>query len=142
VKIIAHRGNIDGKEAKKENNPEYVLSAIISDFDVEIDVWAVDNKWFLGHDFPQYRIDKDFFTDRMWLHCKNIQAVEQLQKTNLNWFWHENDLMTQTSKGYIWCYPGTYIKDAITVHLNPPTQAYPKLYGICTDYTLLWRQHV
>ena len=139
--IIAHRGNVNGPASENENRPKYLLSAISAGFDVEVDVWHKDNKWLLGHDSPIYHVGQDFFTNRMWLHCKNIQAAEQLQKTNLNWFWHENDSMTLTSKGHIWCYPENYIKNGITVHLGSPTQQLPKIFGICTDYALLWRQH-
>jgi hypothetical protein len=139
--IIAHRGNISGPEIERENSPEYLLLAIALGFDVEVDVWFSDKKWFLGHDSPAYQVGQNFFDAHMWLHCKNTQAIEQLQKTNLNWFWHESDIMTQTSKGHIWCYPENYIKNGITVHLGAPTQSYPELFGICTDYALLWRNH-
>ncbi len=139
--IISHRGNISGADPSKENRPEYLLTAIALGFDVEVDVWFTSEKWFLGHDLPTYEVSQNFFDPRMWLHCKNIEAVEQLQKTNFNWFWHESDVMTQTSKGHIWCYPENYIQNGITVHLNAPTETYPNLYGVCTDYALLWRKY-
>ena len=36
---ISHRGNIEGKSEKNENNPEYIMKAVDKGFDVEIDVW-------------------------------------------------------------------------------------------------------
>ena len=56
--LISHRGNIDGVKPTKENSPEYILEAISLGYDVEIDVWKVDGKWFLGHDEPEYAIQE------------------------------------------------------------------------------------
>ena len=38
MKLIAHRGNIDGPNPSKENHPEYIESAIVDGYDVEIDL--------------------------------------------------------------------------------------------------------
>jgi len=133
MKIISHRGNLNGINKDTENNPHHILE-ILKKFDVEIDVWFIDNKWYLGHDKPQYEVDYDFFTDRMWLHCKNLDACIKLSDTNLNWFWHENDQMTLTSKGYKWVYPNIYIKNGITVEFGHNKKLPNYIMGICTDY--------
>ena len=56
MKVIAHGGNLNGPNANEENRPSYINNAIKSGYDVEIDVWYVDNKWYLGHDDPRYHI--------------------------------------------------------------------------------------
>ena len=33
----------------------------------------------------------------------------------LNYFWHQEDKVTLTSKGYLWAYPGVICDNAITV---------------------------
>ena len=78
--LISHRGNIEGK-TKWENHPNYIQEAIEEGFDVEIDVWFVDNKLYLGHDLPQYEIDHDFLiNDKLWCHAKNIESLQIMNK--------------------------------------------------------------
>ena len=50
MKLISHRGNINGKHEKFENNPNYIDTAIEQGYDVEIDVWFISETFFLGHD--------------------------------------------------------------------------------------------
>ena len=47
---ISHRGNIDGRIINEENSPEYILTALSRGYEVEIDVWFVDDSFHLGHD--------------------------------------------------------------------------------------------
>ena len=106
MKLIAHRGNITCKNPERENTIEYIKEALTYGVDVEIDVWYVDGEWILGHDEPKDKINFDFLTQpRLWLHCKNIQAMINLYASDANYFWHENDKYTITSKGHIWCFP-------------------------------------
>jgi len=139
IEIISHRGNINGPY-ENENSPEQIEKALKL-FKVEVDVWYINNKWFLGHDKPIYEVGFDFFDKNMFLHCKNFEAVKNLYGTCYNWFWHEDDQMTLTSQGDIWCYPGKYIKNGLTVFKGEPTLAWAQqlpidIKGICTDYPL------
>ena len=138
MKIISHRGNLFGADAQHENSPLYIKEAQKLGFDVEIDVWYHGNKYFLGHDEPVYEIDENFFNDKMWIHCKNLEAVERLNKTHFNWFWHEGDKMTLTSEGHIWCYSGIFVNDGIVVECGKPFQISKNVAGICTDYPIAW----
>ena len=131
--IISHRGNLEGSNAELENNPLHIKK-VIDKFDVEIDVWFVDKKWYLGHDKPQYQVSFDFFNDRMWLHCKNLEACSEMNNTSLNWFWHENDKVTLTSKKYIWAHPDVYVRDGITVEFGFNDKLPEFILGVCTDY--------
>ena len=58
--LIAHRGNLNGK-TNRENQPEYIQEALVQDFDVEIDVWYIEDEFWLGHDIPQYKIEEIFW---------------------------------------------------------------------------------
>lgn len=140
---ISHRGNINGRIEEAENKPEYIEDTIRLGFDVEIDVWFINGEWFLGHDEPQYQIDLEWIdkrSDRLWVHCKNIEAVEYFYENEddckeINWFWHEGDTLTLTSYGYVWAYPGKQpIKKSIAVmpELNKDDVSY--CVGICSDF--------
>lgn len=139
IKIISHRGNLNGIDKQLENKPEQIIKALTL-FDIEIDLWSINNELFLGHDNPEHKINIDFLNDKMWIHCKNLEAIQTMSKTNLNWFWHENDKMTQTSKGYVWCYPGVYLENAITVEFNYNPNLPKNIYGICTDYPMRYKK--
>jgi hypothetical protein len=133
MKIISHRGNLNGKNLSLENKPEHILD-VCKKYDVEIDAWFINDQWFLGHDKPQYEIKYNFFNEKMWIHCKNIDASINLYSSDLNWFWHENDKFVLTSKKNIWCYPGIYIEKGITVELTHNNSLPKFILGICTDY--------
>jgi hypothetical protein len=141
MKIISHRGNLNGPNPDCENNPTYIDQAITEGFDVEIDVWFIDEEFFLGHDRPTYHVDVSWILIRsasLWCHAKNIEAMEKmLLLDNVNCFWHETDKMTLTSIGIPWCYPNTYMDKGITVEYD--YRSIPNVYGICTDYCLKWR---
>lgn len=105
--FISHRGNINGKNDELENNPLYIEDAINSGYDVEIDVWKIDDKLYLGHDEPSYEIHLDWLLEnknKFWVHCKNIECLIYLtsNEIDLNYFCHDQDIATLTSKGYIW----------------------------------------
>ena len=54
-----------------ENNPEYINKAIEKGYDVEIDVRFENKKFFLGHDFNQFEINKEFLLNKkLWCHAK------------------------------------------------------------------------
>lgn len=132
---IAHRGNYQGKVCERENTPAYLLEAKSAGFDCEIDCWFVDGVAFLGHDIPQHQVGCDFLEqDGFWIHAKNLEAVDILSKTDLNWFWHNDDELTITSKGYLWVHSKSkYLaENSISCCFEPRTfRTLP--YGICSD---------
>lgn len=137
--LISHRGNINGKNADKENHPDYIDQALSLGYQVEIDVWLIDGKLFLGHDEPQYNINSDWLFNRiskLWIHCKNISAIEWFNSIErFNYFWHENDTVTLTSKNDIWAYPGKQpIKNSIAVMPEIYDEDISQCLGICSDY--------
>lgn len=141
---IAHRGLYNGPDERKENHPDQIKSAWNKGYHVEIDIRYVDKKLVLGHDQPQYEINKEFLdTTKTWIHCKNLEALYYFSTSTLesyNYFWHENDQYTLTSKQFIWAYPGMPLTDNsimvmpehVDASLNNTKLA--ACYGICSDY--------
>ena len=140
--LISHRGNLNGKQPNNENHPDYILRALIAGYNVEIDVWFVDGKFKLGHDEPTYDFPFELFENhfsKLWLHCKNVEAIIALNEFPnqhiVNYFWHQEDDITLTSKGYIWAYPGKQpIKNSIAVMPELNKDDLTKAIGICSDY--------
>ncbi len=134
--FIAHRGNISGPNQKEENKIDYLLNAINLKFQVEVDLWFQKDKFYLGHDEPLYEIKLDFFNkENFWIHAKNLQCFYELRKHDLNFFWHEEDKVVLTSKGYFWNYPGTKLsKNSICVLPEKNDEKNLDCAGICSDF--------
>jgi hypothetical protein len=136
--LISHRGNIDGIDSEKENSPEYIIRALNHGYFVEIDLWKTEYGLFLGHDNPKYSISEKFLDNpNFFVHCKNIEALSFLKNAFLNceYFWHESDYCTLTSKNNIWVYPGKKLMPGCIAVL-PEVDFYGDLsecYGICSD---------
>ena len=142
--LISHRGNIDKKNPSRENSSDYIDEAINKGFQVEIDVWFVKNEFFLGHDYAQYKIDFGWILKRkshLWIHCKNISAMEELNNyrknpnySELNFFFHDSDDLTLTSKGFLWVYPGKQpVNNSIAVLPELYNDDLSSCKGICSD---------
>jgi len=138
--LIAHRGNVNGKMESHENEPTYVDVAISKGYDVEIDVWYRDQILWLGHDRPQYQVDVEWIVERshkLWVHCKDVKALEFFNKFDhdINYFWHEQDTATLTSKKHIWGFPGKQpIKNSIAVLPEIHDDNVTDCKGICSDF--------
>lgn len=141
MKLIAHRGLVDGPDSLKENNPSQIELAISMGFDVEIDVWAINNKLYLGHDGPTYETSLESLSrPQVWAHAKNLEALYYLLNNDIHCFWHENDERTLTSNGFIWTYPGKETcPKSIIVILEPCLIVPNNVYGVCGDYVSQWR---
>ncbi len=137
---ISHRGNINGRELSMENQPEYIKNCLNFADAAEIDVWNINEKWFLGHDVPQYEIETSFFNEKLWCHAKNLNALYKLLSLNIHCFWHQEDDYAMTSKGYIWTYPGKQLTNksiAVMPEINFD-KSINICAGICSDYPLMW----
>lgn len=138
--LISHRGNTNGKFESYENEPNYIDKAISEGYDVEVDVWVIDEQIYLGHDKPQYGVPFRWFRDRiskLWIHCKNVEAIQlfRLVQYEFNFFWHESDVLTLTSNGYVWVYPGKQpIENSIAVLPELFNDDVSLCMGICSDY--------
>ena len=140
MKIISHRGNLNGK-SMYENHPEYIEETLCQDFEVEIDVWWIDDSGFwLGHDKPQYPVDEHYLENpKFWCHAKNIEALSKmLDNNNIHCFFHQEDDVTLTSKGYIWTYPNKQLTDISIAVLPKEINKSLNCYGVCTDFVTRW----
>ena len=151
MKLIAHRANVEGPNPSTENKPEQIISCIEQGYDVEIDVRydPYTNKLWLGHDEPQYMITWYWLAgnqDRLWIHCKDITTLHEFsaKTSGYNYFWHQEDDYTLTSKQKIWAYPGKtvpYFSEMISVAVMPESTLYEmnenqfkNFAAVCTDY--------
>lgn len=135
--LISHRGNITGPNPERENSKDYILEALKKGYSVEIDIWLIDSKIYLGHDSPEHEIGIEFLKNNLlWCHCKNIDALQLLLKNNVHCFFHQEDDVTLTSNGYMWVYPGKKLVSN-SVCVMPERGYFGKLdlcYAICSDY--------
>ena len=139
--LIAHRGLIDWPNKNLENNPEEILKTLSYGIDCEIDLWKIENQFYLGHDEPIYKIDKKFLNKNgLWIHAKSLETLLWLTTTKLEYFWHQNDDCVLTSGNYIWTYPEKQLTTR-SIRLMPEWED-PNLktikdhvvHGICSDY--------
>lgn len=145
--IIAHRGLLEGPNKELENHPAQIEKAIEENFNVEIDLRVIDDRYFLGHDTPDFEVDGNWLTSVApftWFHCKNVEALLTLKRSKIqsaHYFWHEEDTLTLTSKGFIWVYPGKQpIKNSIAVMPELHNDDVSQCFGICTDYSYEYRK--
>lgn len=148
MKLISHRANLNGPDPERDNNIGKVKEVVRMGYDCEVDLWVVGTDLYLGHDEPIYYISQMDLVDvheNLWIHAKNIEALKWLksEKTSeggfyFNFFWHENDKFTMTSKGYMWCYPSKDVYN-FGINLMPEWNELSKkdlrhCKGICSDY--------
>lgn len=143
--FISHRGNIFGRKQKDENHPEYILEAISQGFDVEVDVRSINSELFLGHDEPLYKINFDFLeNEKIWCHAKDTDTASILNDNKkVHFFFHENDQLTLTNKGYLWTYPGKKIYSKSICVLPEQIEMEQNLKfcaGICSDKISYYKQ--
>jgi hypothetical protein len=145
MRFISHRGNLNGRVPERENTVPFVEEALEQGFDVEVDLWILDDhQYFLGHDSPEHPIHAEWLRKNhevLWIHAKSIETAEILYRMNsdFHWFWHQEDSMTQTSRGFLWTYPGVHIENCITVQLD----FFPlprNILGVCSDYPQQYKQ--
>lgn len=143
MKIISHRGNLEGSHREYENHPSYIQNAMDCGFDVEVDVWVVGKDIYLGHDSPERQVQFSWLEERkekLWCHAKNFGVIERFTNTDgINYFWHETDKITLTSNRTPWLFPHNYSPAGVTVQLGRPVANLPPIAGICTDYPLSWK---
>ena len=141
MKLISHRGNLNGPNPEKENHPDYIWAAIQAGYDVEIDVWFVDGKFMLGHDEPQYEFPFALLQNhhsKLWIHCKDMDSLSQLNELDpnghkVNYFSHDQDLGVLTSRGYIWS-ANLYKRGILVMPELFNKEPNENTLGVCSDY--------
>lgn len=142
--FISHRGNIKN-EKENENDPNKILFCLDQGYDVEIDVWFIENKFYLGHDHPEYYVKNQFLLkDGLWCHAKNIEALKQMILVGVEkFFFHQNDDYVITSNKLIWTYTGKPLT-SMSIAVMPENTDYDSeslknCYGICSDNIEFYR---
>jgi len=144
LKIISHRANLNGIDPKRENNPVYIDECIEEGFDVEIDLRVKNGNFYLGHDYPVYKISEKWLIQRsdfLLVHIKEIEALNLVfeKKLNIHHFCHQDDEFTFTSNNLIWCHNlNLLMNDKCLIPLLSLEQvnSFNKtdIHAICTDY--------
>ena len=144
MKLIAHKGNVNGPNPSTENTPQQIEWCIENGYDVEIDVrYNVEkDKFYLGHDESKYEINWWWLAgklEHLWIHCKDLTTLHEFTSntSGYNYFWHQGDDYTLTSKGHIWAYPGkAYTKNTVVVvpENDVLEDVTGECYGICSAY--------
>lgn len=160
MQIISHRGNLNGPNPETENTVEAITKALDKGFDVEIDVWYLGDKFWLGHDCPQRSFTLDMLDGwskkgSVYVHCKNLWAMQYyMEDYGFKFrpvfpFMHDYDQAVLLHNGYIWVHPNALgsvdnrmLKRCIAVSPDAKTIKYQididfsleKWYGVCTDY--------
>lgn len=138
MKLIAHRGLLNGPDADLENTPAQIEHALSLGYDVEVDVNFLPKMGFmLGHDSLVHQVTYEWLSQPgLWLHAKDFETLRRLKLLNV--FWHQDDEYTLTSKGYIWTVRGK-VNDETVICMPEWTYELDSLkhidcYGVCSDY--------
>lgn len=135
--LISHRGYINGPDSDLENYPDHIQKLLNDKIQVEIDVWYFNNHFYLGHDGPFYKVNKNFLIqDNLWCHAKNLNAFEKLLELKTVCFWHDTDDYTLTSNNFIWTYPNkpvSYKSIIVDTSKDWKNKNY-NCFGVCVDY--------
>ena len=143
--FISHRGNTDKIKEELENSREYIDQAISKGYEVEIDIWRIDGKLFLGHDKPERLVTLSWLNnrkDKLWIHTKNRSALEffTLIDDSYKFFWHTVEPFILTSNCLIWAHDyESVVNDNLCIvpllSLKQVMEAdVREWYAICTDF--------
>jgi len=141
MKLISHRGNLYGPNPDIENRPYQIQLVLTQGYDCEIDLRYINGTLYLGHDTPDWVIDHDFLEQPgLWIHAKNLAALEYLKRfQNLEYFWHQIDDYTLTSKNHIWTYPDRPLSESSIavmpeLHMDIASIKTLKVFAVCSDF--------
>ena len=144
MKIISHRAKFNGSSLS-ENSVKAINKSLDIGYEVEVDVLGNKEGYLaLGHDKPEEKISKTYLSNpKIWVHAKNQYALEVLHGTDINYFYHDNDSFTVTSKGFNWVHINSFstinnaIYCAFTIEqLNKLQEIIKCPMGVCTDFPL------
>lgn len=89
--LISHRGNVDKIDLERENSQLYIDEAINRGYYAEIDLRIINNKLMLGHDYGQFETNLEWLShrrDKLFVHCKNVEALKFCIINKLIFFYH------------------------------------------------------
>ena len=145
-RLIAHRGNVCGVQAERENTLGYLKEALAAGFEVEVDVRIDSGQLWLGHDAPTQAVELGFLMDaRVWTHCKTVATYLELGKhKDVNAFFQDHDEIAPTTRGFLWHHSRsrTFGDRSIATWLTLDASRgleQVELAGICTDEPVRYR---
>jgi hypothetical protein len=92
IKLISHRGNINGVNTERENEQTYLQEAIEAGYDVELDIRRLNHTLWFGHDGPTHMASMAWllnYKNNLWIHTKNFDAMDFLIEHNFRVFYHQ-----------------------------------------------------
>jgi hypothetical protein len=144
LRLISHRGNLNGLNHDRENTPSFIDEAIDLGYDVEVDIRLVDSVLHLGHDGPENIITLEWLHKRrsnLWIHCKNFEALSFLLNYDLVIFFHEQESYTIINNGKIWAHDLSLVDNKCIIPLLSKEKIInwksQPVYGVCSDYISL-----
>lgn len=149
MKLISHRGNLNGVNPILENEPTQIETCIKIGYGVEIDLRIKNGVPHLGHDYAQYPISKEWISSKkenLWIHVKEYDALTWLLNSvpDSTYFCHQSDEFTVVNNGYVWLHNlknMTHEKCVIPLLGIEDIQKFdfslnPQLGFVCTDFVL------
>lgn len=139
--LISHRGNKNGMNIEKENNPEYVQEVLNEGYQVMVNTWLIGkNHLALGSESAKYPVELKFLQNPNII-CKaeNVKTLVYLMENRVHCFIHDRDDYTQTNGGLIWTMPGKKLTEK-SILFKPEhifedisSMALLTCAGICSD---------
>ena len=151
---ISYRGIFDGNNFEDANTPNQLGKALGMGFSCMIDVWKVDDKFFLGNDQPITEVTAKYLQgNRWWINARNTAMQTWLTTQNPklypNYFWFpaptENTPVTTSSGKLIT--PGTVAINNTSIIFLPEisdrgcfSTVKLKCFGVCSNYLTFIRR--
>lgn len=168
MKLISHRGNLNGIEPDKENTLEAIDKCLSFGFDVMVDVWYDNSNWFLGTLGPSIPVSWTMLNslkNNLWMNARTVETFLLLkEKLNFKTFFNANGTFgALTSDDVFWLSPSKdpgllesslqcncifhhRIDDTDDEEINFRLQIvtnknflYSSYYAICSDYPQLFQ---
>lgn len=145
--FLCHRGNLESKFVPDENRPDLLDRRISEAYGVELDLWCSDDKYWLGHDEPQYEVSFDWLMkdlSKKYIHCKDGETFEHMllrcgrEGYRPHLFYHTKEDYALTTRGHVIVHPGIYLLDG-SINMMPElgpekkTAEYHKAFAVCSD---------
>ena len=89
MKIISHRGNLNGPESETENSPKKIEEALKLGYECEIDVWYQSGVFTLCHDFKNnkhYNVNVEFLKKQLIEIQDIVMLPEAEPNSEPSWF--------------------------------------------------------
>ena len=133
---ISNKGNLSGKDPKKENTVEYLLEAVQAGYCIKTDLWVIKGRLVTGTDFPAHGINLEKFEkDKLLIQARNLPALLFLLENGYHCFCRESDDIVLTNKNFVLSFNNSLIPKCIV--MNPEENIvsdWNNYLGLCSDF--------